>query len=107
MKTESSPEVRLTVAVLLRKPSAYLPLALSSIALAVVLAHLANHGATREADEGAAAHVWQSLMAAQLPFILFFAFRWLPSHPRQALPILALQIGAILAALAPVRWLGL
>jgi hypothetical protein len=46
-------------------------------------------------------------MAAQLPIILYFAIRWVPQSPRQGLIVLALQLGAALAALAPVfllRW---
>jgi hypothetical protein len=41
-------------------------------------------------------------MAAQVPIIGFFAFKWLPQSPRQAVPILALQCAAALAAMAPV-----
>jgi len=33
---------------------------------------------------------------------LFFAVKWLPRSPRQAVPILGLQVGAALAAMAPV-----
>ena len=46
-------------------------------------------------------------MAAQPPAILYFALRWLPRAPREALPILAMQIAAMLAALAPVFLLKL
>ena len=46
-------------------------------------------------------------MAAQLPIIAYFAIRWLPRAPRQALSILAIQAGAALAALAPVYFLKL
>jgi hypothetical protein len=91
----------------LRQPSAYLPVAMSLLALAIVLTHIALYGPAREADEGAAAHLWQLLMAGQLPILLFFAIRWLPRAPRQSLPILALQATAILAALAPVYLLHL
>jgi hypothetical protein len=41
-------------------------------------------------------------MAGQLPVVAFFAIKWLPRSPRQALLVLALQAGAALAALAPV-----
>jgi hypothetical protein len=41
-------------------------------------------------------------MAAQIPIIAFFAIRWLPQSPRSALPVLALQAVAALAALVPV-----
>jgi hypothetical protein len=86
----------------LAKPSAWLPLAMSLAALALVLGHVAMFGAGREADEGTAAHLWQLLMAGQLPIVAFFAIKWLPQTPRQALLILALQALAALAALAPV-----
>jgi hypothetical protein len=71
-------------------------------ALAVVLVYLAVHGPAPQEDEGAAAHLWQLLMTAQAPIILFFAIRWVPESPRRAVPILALQVGAALAAIAPV-----
>jgi len=87
---------------ILKKPSAFLPLAMSLGALATVLIYLALHGPAPQADEGAAAHIWQLLMAAQVPIVLFFAAKWLPRSPRQAVPVLALQAGAALAALAPV-----
>jgi len=77
-------------------------LAMSFAALATVLVHLTLFGVARQADEGTAAHIWQLLMAGQEPIMAFFAIRWLPQAPRQALPILALQVGAALAAMAPV-----
>ena len=92
----------MTLATMLRRPSAFLPLAMSLAALAVVVAHVVLVGTQRQADEGAAAHLWQLLMAAQLPIILYFAARWLPQSPRQALLVLALQLAAALAAAAPV-----
>ena len=91
----------------IRKPSAWVPIAMSLAALAIVGIHVALHGTAREADEGAAAHLWQLLMAVQAPIILFFAVKWLPRAPGPALAILAAQFGAALAALAPVFLLGL
>jgi len=90
----------------MKKPSAWIPLTMSLAALAVVT-HVAIFGAAREADEGTAAHLWQLLMAGQLPIVAFFAIKWLPRTPRQALLVLALQAGAGLAALAPVFFLNL
>ncbi len=75
---------------------------MSLAALAVVLGYLAINGVVHEADEGAVAHIWQILMAGQLPFVAFFAIRWLPSAPEPALMILALQFVAVVAACAPV-----
>ena len=87
---------------ILKHPTAFLPVAMSLGALATVLTFVALHGTAAQADEGAAAHVWQLLMAAQAPIVLYFAIKWVPQSPRQAVPILGLQLGAALAAMAPV-----
>lgn len=92
---------------ILKQPSAFLPVVMSLGALATVLIYVALHGPAPQADEGAAAHLWQLLMAAQVPIVLYFVIKWVPQSPRQALPILVLQVGAALAAMAPVfllRW---
>lgn len=89
----------------MKQPSAFLPLAMSLAALAMVLGHAAIFGIVHDADEGAAAHIFQLLMAAQIPLVAFFAITWLPRAPRQALQILALQAGAALAAIAGVVFL--
>ncbi len=86
----------------LRQPTAIIPLAMSFAAVAVVLGHIAVSGVAREADEGTAAHLWQLLMAGQIPVVAVFAAMWLPRAPRQALLILVLQAAAGLAAAAPV-----
>ena len=91
----------------LKKPSAWIPIAMSLAALAVVLGYLAIYGAARPGDEGATAHTWQLLMAGQLPIIAYFALRWLPRAPRKAAAILLLQAVAAVAALAPVYLLRL
>jgi hypothetical protein len=90
-----------------RQPIAFIPIAMSIAALVTVLYHVAVFGIARETDEGAAAHIWQLLMAGQVPFVAFYAVRWLPRTPRTALQVLAVQFGVALAALAPVYWLGL
>jgi hypothetical protein len=87
---------------IMKQPSAFLPVTMSLIALATVLIHVAVFGAAREADEGTAAHIWQLLMAIQIPIVAFFAIKWVPQAPKQAPFVLALQIIAALAALAPV-----
>ena len=91
---------------MIKRPSAFVPMAMSFAALAIVVIHIIRSGVAREADEGTAAHLWQLLMAAQIPIIAFFAIRWLPQSPRSALPVLALQAVAALAALAPVYLLN-
>ena len=80
---------------------------MSMTALAIVLVHIVRFGTAREADEGTSAHLWQLLMAGQLPVIAFFAIRWLPRNPKPALLVLVIQAIAGLAALSPVYYLGL
>lgn len=92
---------------MVRKPSAFVPIIMSLTALALVLAHVALFGVVREADEGATAHLWQLLMAGQVPVLAFFAIKWLPRAPRQSICVLSLQAGAILASMAPVFFLNL
>jgi hypothetical protein len=90
-----------------RSPSALVPLAMSLAALVVVLGYTALFGVARETDEGTAAHLWQLLMAGQLPIVAFFAFRWLSRTPRQAVVVLACQAIAMIVAAAPVFLLKL
>ncbi len=90
----------------LRQPSASIPLVMSLGALAVIIGHIATAGVARQADEGIEAHVWQLLMAGQIPVIALFAIRWLPRDPRHALLILVFQATAGIAAAAPVFLLG-
>jgi hypothetical protein len=97
----------MNLSTMIKRPSAFVPVAMSLAALAIVLVHIIRSGVAREADEGTAAHLWQLLMAAQIPIVAFFAVRWLPQSPRLALPVLALQAVAALAALAPVYLLNL
>ncbi len=93
--------------IMLKKPSAFLPITMSLAALITVLVFLAIFGVVHQTDEGAAAHIWQLLMGLQVPIIVFFAIKWLPRAPRQALYVLAVQAIFVLAALAPVYFLKL
>ena len=97
----------MTFSTMLKQPSAFLPVAMSFAALATVLAHVVMFGVVREADEGTAAHIFQLLMIAEVPIVAVFAIKWLPRIPTQALQVLALQVGAALAALAPLFFLNL
>ena len=93
--------------------SAFVPVAMSLTALTLVLVRVALAGTGPEVvvngrpDEGAVAHIWQLLMGAQLPVLAFFAVQWLRRAPRQALGVLAVQAGAVLAAMAPVFYFNL
>ena len=86
----------------LKRPTALIPLAMSIAALSLVLGHIAIFGVARQADEGAAAHLWQLLIAGQIPVIAVFAAKWLPRAPGPALLVLVLQAVAVLAAVAPI-----
>lgn len=99
----------MTLPTVLKRPSAFLPLAMSVAALALVLGHVAmvGAGAARQADEGTTAHIFRLLIAGQVPVVAFFATKWLPRAPRFSLPVLALQAVAVIAALAPVYFFNL
>jgi hypothetical protein len=99
-----------TLGSVLKHPSAFLPLAMSLVALAMLAGDLTIYGVAHEAaqtDEGAVAHLWQLLMAGQMPVVAFFAIRWLPRAPKQTLGVLALQAVAVLASMAPVFYFKL
>lgn len=87
---------------ILKQPSALLPLAMSLTALGLVLVQIVFFGNNPQPDEDTTAHLWQILMAGQLPILLFFAIKWLPKAPRQTLYVIGLQAAAVLASLAPV-----
>ncbi len=89
----------------MKHPSAWLPLAMSLAALALVVGYVAVFGIVRQADEGAAARIFQLIMVAQIPIVIYFALRWVPRFPKEALLVLALQAGAWLAPIALVVWL--
>ena len=96
-----------------RAPSAWIPVALTGGAIALLAGYLltgphapsivVENGVPRQ-DEGAVAHLWQLLMLLQVPCVLFFAAWWLPKDPKRALAMLGIQGFAFLAAALPV-WL--
>ena len=97
----------MTVLALLRQPTGYLPVVMSLGALAMIVSFVAVHGVVHQADEGAQAHLWQLLVAGQVPLIIYFALRWLPTAGRAALVVLAVQGAALLLlAIAPLWALG-
>ena len=80
------------VSALLKQPSAFVPLVMSLVALSVVGIAVALHGVSgaRQPDEGGFAHLWQLMLAGQLPVIAWFAITWLPRSPKQALTVIGL-----------------
>jgi hypothetical protein len=89
---------------LLHRPSALIPIVMSTTALAIVLGYAVVYGVAPQADEGIAAHMWQILMVGQVPVMAFYAIKWFPTQHKRALLVLALQLGAALAAIFPVWW---
>jgi hypothetical protein len=65
----------------LKHTSAFLPLAISLAAPALVLGRTAIFGTVREVDEGTATLIFQLLTAAQVSAIAFFAIKWPPRAP--------------------------
>ena len=96
-----------SAAILLRTPSAYLPIAMSALALMLALGNILLFGVGRQPDEGAAAHIFQLLVIGQMPLIAWFFFRRLRTHRTGTLAIVALQAISIGAALFPVWYYGL
>ena len=87
----------------LRNPTVFLPLAMSLLALGMVLVHFTIFGIVKETDEGTAAHIFQLLMVGQFPIVAFLAFRWLA--PRQTFFFIVFQVVAALAAIIAVFFL--
>ena len=87
---------------LMKKPSAFLPPVISIAAFLLVIISVVYFGAVHKIDEGASAHLFQMLIALEVPIIVYFVIRWLPQTPKTALRVLLLQVCAILGALAPV-----
>lgn len=88
-----------------KKPSALLAMGVPLVALGVVLGHVAVYGLVHEADEGAAAHMWQLLMVAEAALVIYFARQWVPRARKQALRVLAAVGSVMLANLAAVYFL--
>ena len=87
---------------LLRRPSGFIPPAISLVLIALIVSHVARFGLIHERDEGTTAHLFQLLMPTQAVIIAFFALSWLPQKPTAALQVLLLQIVAALAVLGLV-----
>lgn len=92
---------------MLRQLSALVPLAMSLAALLLVIYQLLASPSPRPADGGTGGNAVQLLIVGQAPFIAWFAAKWMPREPGDALLILALQAAAAVTALVPVMFFGL
>ena len=91
----------------IKKPSAWVPLLLSALVLTMLLVMLAHAGVVRQKDEGAEAHLFQIWLVLEICLIPFFAFKWLPRVPYDALLIVVLQISFVLITAFPVFYFHL
>jgi hypothetical protein len=78
---------------------------MATLALALVLGHAAIYGVAREPDEGAAAHIFQLLVVAQIPVAIYFVLRWVRASPKQFFSALALLAGLWVSAFVGVALL--
>ena len=95
-----------TFRALSKQPSAFLPFAMSVLALATMALGPWVFGDLHSTDEGPTAHIWQLLIAGQLPVIAFFALKWLRRLPAQAVKVLSVQASAVLVNCAVVFLMG-
>jgi hypothetical protein len=90
---------------LLKQPSAWIPIGMSLLALALILGYVAVFGIVQQTDEGTPARIFQLIMVAQLPIAAYFAFKWLPRRPIPSLLVLALQGIVWSIPIATIIWL--
>ncbi|WP_143109341.1 hypothetical protein [Dyella sp. OK004] len=87
--------------------SGIVPVVLSLVALSLVIASVSLGWDRGQTDEGAAAHTFQLLVVAQIPFVLLFLitanWRRLPQTTRS----IAFQAGALGLALGSVAYFNL
>jgi hypothetical protein len=92
---------------MIKRPLAWIPVAMSLAILAMVLTTIGLSGAVRQEDEGTQAHIFQIWLVLEVVLVAGFAVAWVPRRPKQALVVLALQILCALAACAPVFYFRL
>lgn len=82
--------------------SGWLPIAMSALALALVILALTTGWERGLKDEGAVAHSWQLLVGLQVPLILAFLASSDWRAPLRIFAIFGLQVLALVLAMAPV-----
>jgi hypothetical protein len=88
---------------MLKKPSAWIPLALTAGMLGVLGLYFSGILPPDPAgDEGTGAHLFQIWLVLELITVLVFALKYLTEKPKEALMILGLQIVFALLPLAAV-----
>jgi len=93
---------------LIRKPSSWIPIALSLAMLVLESFYLLNilH-ADPTGDEGLGAHLFQLWLPLEAIIVMYFSVKWLPKERKEAFPIFIIQIILVIAVCTPVfyfRW---
>jgi len=83
------------------------PVVMSLLAFGLVLLAVATGWDKDMKDEGAAAHIFQLLVALQIPFILAFLVTADWRRFRPILVILSIQVAALALAFGPVAYFRL
>lgn len=87
----------------LRKPSAWIPVAMTIAILGMMSLYLFGILPPEPtSDEGTMAHLFQLWAVLEFCAIVFFAFKWLGNEPTKAWKIIALQIGMAIIPFAIV-----
>ncbi|WP_157437309.1 hypothetical protein [Actinoplanes subtropicus] len=94
------------MSLMIRKPSAWLPIVLPLAVLTFVLGHVAMYGIVTTGDEGTPAHIFQLWVLLQVLAVAVFAAKWLPRAPRAAATILVLQVASAAIPMGTVFVLG-
>jgi hypothetical protein len=91
---------------LFKQPTAWIPLAMSFVALTMILGYVTIFGTTQNGtgDEGTPARIFQILMVLQLPIAAYFGLKWLPKRPKESLIVLVAQAIAWIIPIATVLW---
>lgn len=85
---------------LFRQPSAWIPIVMGLAGAAGVAGYVALGGTGQpDGDEGLPAPIFQMSMVAWVLLVGWFAARWLPRAPGQAIVVLALQATSAASAL--------
>ena len=84
----------------MKQPGAFAPVAMSLTALAIVVGHAVIFGITPPPGSLPLARIFQLLLTAQLPVVLFLVITQLRRDPMPTARILAVQAAAALAAIA-------
>lgn len=87
----------------IKKVSAWIPIILSLIMLVILGMYLTGVLLPDPTgDEGLGAHLFQIWLVLEAVMIPFFAVKWLPKAPKQALLIIVVQVALVIAVCAPV-----